>query len=245
MASKNLSQSDSNKKDASNQMTTFNPVIYTFRTTQQTGREQAFALQQPFATLFDNLITVLWVVYYKKTSLRIGINQLQWALQFMQCMKVDNGYPESIGKIVSDLENQLITLYAMVGKVLKEKKKSEVEIAEKDVNEKSSISSGVKNALLSGYKSYNEEDIMKKLDTIDIVLDPVTGEPKNINDLHSLAKRKAKSDKCPIKKNSSKIYVIGALQNVMKKTTDAATKTEVEKLIKELKLESQPAKKTP
>lgn len=55
----------------------------------------------------------------------LGITQLQWALEFMKCMKIDYGYPESIEKIVGELEDQLIGLYAKVGQKLhdiKEKK---------------------------------------------------------------------------------------------------------------------------
>lgn len=72
----------------------------------------------------------------------IGVNQLQWALEFMRCMKVDYGYPESIGKIVNELENQLITLYAKVGKKIQErnKQKEEEELNKNDVPEKASKS---------------------------------------------------------------------------------------------------------
>lgn len=45
----------------------------------------------------------------------------------MRCMKVDYGYPESIGKIVNELENQLITLYAKVGKKIQERNKQKEE----------------------------------------------------------------------------------------------------------------------
>lgn len=45
----------------------------------------------------------------------VGVNQLQWALEFMKCMKSDYGYPQSIERIVGELEDQLIELYAMIG----------------------------------------------------------------------------------------------------------------------------------
>lgn len=45
----------------------------------------------------------------------VGVNQLKWALEFMKCMKSDYGYPQSIERIVGELEDQLIELYAMIG----------------------------------------------------------------------------------------------------------------------------------
>lgn len=70
-------------------------------------------------------------------TLFTGINQLQWALEFLRCMKVDYGYPESIEKIVGELEEQLISLYAKVGEKIQEnKRKKDLEEMEKDVNEK-------------------------------------------------------------------------------------------------------------
>lgn len=54
-------------------------------------------------------------------------------------MKVEYSYPESIGKIVHDLEDKLITLYAKVGKMIYEKnQKTEMEIHEKDSKGKNS-----------------------------------------------------------------------------------------------------------
>ncbi|VVC45954.1 Hypothetical protein CINCED_3A017099 [Cinara cedri] len=209
----------------------------------QIGSDQAYALQQPFATLFDNLITVLWVVYNKKSTLKIGINQLQWALEFMRSMKVEYGYPECIGKIVSEFEDQLIMLYSMVGKKIDENnQKNEVEISEKNVNDKSSKSFGIENAPVNGYMSYNEEDIMNKLDTIKIVIDPVTRKSKYLNELNSLGKRKERPDRCAAEQKSSKNSMIDALEKLLKKTTYADTKTGVKELIKELKVEGPPAK---
>jgi len=66
-------------------------------------------------------------------TLFTGINQLQWALEFLRCMKVDYGYPESIEKIVGELEEQLISLYAKVGEKMQEnKRKKDLEEMEKD-----------------------------------------------------------------------------------------------------------------
>lgn len=124
------------------------PMLYQFRVTH--GNDKTFALQQPFATLFDNLIAVLWSVYGKKSTIQIGtqqtvhsvvintntvayhiygelilfnfpgINQLQWALEFLKCMKVDYNYPASIVKIVNELEERLIKLYAKVGEKIQD-----------------------------------------------------------------------------------------------------------------------------
>lgn len=53
--------------------------------------------------------------------------------------------------------------------------------------------------------SYNEEDIMKKLQDIKLVLDPVTGEAKYLKELNSLGNRKhTKQAPCPVDKKSSK-----------------------------------------
>lgn len=70
-----------------------------------------------------------------------GVNQLQWALEFLRCMKVDYGYPDSIAKITGELEEQLISLYAKVGEKMQEnKRKKDLEQIEKDVSEKNSKS---------------------------------------------------------------------------------------------------------
>jgi len=56
-------------------------------------------------------------------------------------MKVDYGYPDSITKIVGELEEQLISLYAKVGEKMQEnKRKKDLEQIEKDVSEKNSKS---------------------------------------------------------------------------------------------------------
>lgn len=59
----------------------------------------------------------------------LGINQLQWALEFMKCMKTDYTYPTSMGNIVKDLEIQMIQLYSQVAEKLQniqlEKEKNE------------------------------------------------------------------------------------------------------------------------
>lgn len=69
------------------------------------------------------------------------MSQLHWALEFIKCMKVDYGYPESIAKIVNELEDQLIGLYAMVGKKMyTDKQNKELEIATKDDKETKSKS---------------------------------------------------------------------------------------------------------
>lgn len=48
-------------------------------------------------------------------------------------MKVDYGYPESIEKIVGELEEQLISLYAKVGEKMQEnKRKKDLEEIEKE-----------------------------------------------------------------------------------------------------------------
>lgn len=47
-----------------------------------------------------------------------GINQVQWALEFLKCMKVDYSYPESIRIVVHVLEKYLLQLYAIVGEKL-------------------------------------------------------------------------------------------------------------------------------
>lgn len=65
---------------------------------------------------------------------------MQWALEFLKCMKTDYNYPASIKKIVSELEDQLIQLYAKVGeKIQEDTRKKEVEQYEME-KEKSSKS---------------------------------------------------------------------------------------------------------
>lgn len=73
-----------------------------------------------------------------------GINQLQWALEFLKCMKVDYNYPASIEKIVNELEERLIQLYAKVGGIIQEdirKKEMEQNEMEKEKSAKCKRSS--------------------------------------------------------------------------------------------------------
>lgn len=54
------------------QTTPFHPVLYHFRTSPTPSRGKKYALQLPFALLFDNLITVLWAVYGKNPKVVCG-----------------------------------------------------------------------------------------------------------------------------------------------------------------------------
>ncbi|XP_060856065.1 uncharacterized protein LOC132933804 [Metopolophium dirhodum] len=235
-----------NERDGPSENFSFSPMLYNFRVAPPPGHNKTFSLQQPLATLFDNLITVLWSVYGKKSKIKIGINQLQWALEFLRCMKVNYGYPESIEKIVGELEEQLISLYAKVGEKMQEnKRKKDLEEMEKDVNEKNSKSSGIDKPEKDTFTSYNEEDIMGKLDVIKLTLDPVSGEVKYLKELNSLGKRKQKPhDPCANDKKQTKNYMIGALQKILSKTTEPDTKNGVEELIKGLKVDNPASKKT-
>lgn len=147
---------------------TFNPMLYNFRVSPKTGNEKEFTLQQPFATLFDNLITVLWSVFSKNTNIQIGkifyflqtkkkkntylsesyyfflcvsgVNQLQWALEFMRVMKTDYGYSLTMQYVVNNLEDQLLLLYAKIGQKMVENdktaKKEQEEAEAKDKEKK-------------------------------------------------------------------------------------------------------------
>lgn len=61
----------------------------------------------------------MYISYFHQVGIILGINQMQWALEFLKCLKEDYSYPESIRKIVNDLEIQLIDLYAKVGEQMK------------------------------------------------------------------------------------------------------------------------------
>lgn len=50
----------------------FTPQIYKFRVSPVRGNIKQYALQMPFATLFDNLIAVLWSLYNKETKIKSG-----------------------------------------------------------------------------------------------------------------------------------------------------------------------------
>lgn len=98
---------------------------------------------------------------------------------------------------------------------------------------------------------------MKKLKTITLQIDRVTGEPRCIKELNALCKRKPKIEDCK-KDNKSpqsnidikninfnsfrkqfnlylrfklKALVIGALKKILKKSTEAETITEVEEYV--------------
>jgi len=68
-------------------------------------------------------------------SYYLGINQIQWALEFMKCLKVDYNYPESIGKIVKMLETIMIELYSKINAI-----QYKLKMEEPSVEIKSSLS---------------------------------------------------------------------------------------------------------
>ncbi|VVC25304.1 Hypothetical protein CINCED_3A012407 [Cinara cedri] len=227
---KEFGQLDQNKS--------FKPVLYSFRVPPQNRDSSKFALQLPFATLFDNLIAVLWSVYGKDPTIRSGINQVQWALEYMKCMKLDYSYPESIRSIIYVLEKQLMELYAQVGEKLYQSKKQELDKNTKDENEHTSQNLEEKKAAIPCV-SFNEKDIMDKLKNMNLSIDPKTGEAKNIKELNSLGRRKTivGDEKCKIAPKSSETYLIGKLQKILSNTMEEETKTNVEEIIKNLKVQ--------
>lgn len=56
-----------------------------------------------------------------------GIIQVEWALEFLKCMRVDYSYPESICKIVEVLEKNLMDLYIKYGEKLNENMDESIE----------------------------------------------------------------------------------------------------------------------
>ncbi|XP_050526569.1 uncharacterized protein LOC126897201 [Daktulosphaira vitifoliae] len=218
-----------------NKASDFIPVVYKFRVQPKT-RGKTYALQQPFATLWDNLITVLWSVYSKERKIQIGITQLQWALEFMKCMKVDHGYPESIEKIVGELEDHLIGLYAKVGQKLQDIKEKK---AQKEKQQKETDENEQDYVVTDDCNSYNEMDIMKKIENLKLPIDSETGEVKYLSALNSLGKKKTRNDDCTsdrkdLKNSLNNEYVIDKLKKALSKTTDDAKNAAVEDLIKQL-----------
>ncbi|XP_026819418.1 uncharacterized protein LOC113558104 [Rhopalosiphum maidis] len=201
------------------------PQIYKFRVAPVRGNIKQFALQMPFSTLFDNLIAVLWSLYNKETKIKSGINQIQWALEFLKCLKVDYNYPESIGKIVKTIEKVMIELYSKIN-IIQYKAK----LQEPSVELKDSMSDSKNEYSLY----FNENDIVKKLETITIRMDRISGEPRCIKELNELGKRKPKAEPCKKDNKNSQSFVIGALKKILKKATEVDTITEVEELLKEL-----------
>ncbi|XP_025191206.1 uncharacterized protein LOC112591583 [Melanaphis sacchari] len=207
------------------------PKIYKFRVAPVRGNVKQFALQMPFSTLFDNLIAVLWSLYNKETTIKSGINQMQWALEFLKCLKVDYNYPESIGKIVKTIEKVMIEIYSKINNIQYKAKILELSIEKKDSMNNSKI--------LDEYALYfNENDITKKLKTITIRMDRKSGEPRCIKELNELGKRKPKVEACKKDNKTSQTFVIGALNKILKKATEADTITEVEELLKELNIQN-------
>ncbi|KAL4135353.1 hypothetical protein QTP88_006968 [Uroleucon formosanum] len=214
---------------------TLRPKIYSFRVAPVRGNIKQSALQLPFSILFDNLIAVLWSIYNKETQMRSGINQIQWALEFLKCLKVDYNYPESIGKIVKVLEKNMIELYSKISAIQDKAKKQEpsVEILDSKTDIQPDQKTINEHALY-----FNEKDIEKKITEIEIRMDRITGEPRYIKELNALGKRKPKVEACKNENKSPQTFVIGALKKILKRSTDADTITDVEELIKELNIQN-------
>jgi len=67
------------------------------------------------------------------------------------------------------------------------------------------VGSGIDKPETDTFTSFNEEDIMGKLDVIKLTLDPVSGEAKYLKELNSLGKRKQKPhDPCAKDKKQTK-----------------------------------------
>uniref|UniRef100_A0A2S2R7B7 Uncharacterized protein n=1 Tax=Sipha flava TaxID=143950 RepID=A0A2S2R7B7_9HEMI len=234
-------EQDSEQKDLTTK-TGFQPLLYNFRIAPVNVDANKFALQLPFSVLFDNLITVLWSMYGKEPKIKCGINQLRWALELLKCFRVDYRYPDSIVKIVKDLEKQIIELYAKLGGMLQKMKAQRELEEEKEIESEDVEKSNEENVLdyAMNCVSYNEKDVMNKLNELNIPIDIETGEPKALKELNSLGGKKSKSvDRiCKLEKKTSKTHVIGALQKILNTTTEETTISEVEELIKGLKLQN-------
>ncbi|XP_015374785.1 PREDICTED: uncharacterized protein LOC107169506 [Diuraphis noxia] len=217
------------------QSVTLRLLLYKFCVAPVRGNIKQFALQMPYSILFDNLIAVLWSMYNKETQMRCGINQIQWALEFLRCLKVDYSYPESIGKIVKTLEKNMIELYSKINEIQYKKKMQESSVELLDF--KTDIKPDQK--MIDEHSLYfNEKDIQKKLVDIEIRMDRVTNQPRYIKELNELGKRKPKVEDCKDDNKSPQTFVIGALKKILKKSTEADTITDVEKLIKELNIQN-------
>lgn len=67
------------------------------------------------------------------------------------------------------------------------------------------IVSGIEKSIPDEFVSFNEEDIMGKLDVIKLILDPISGDAKYLKELNSLGKRKQKpKDPCAKGKKQTK-----------------------------------------
>ncbi|XP_003247091.1 uncharacterized protein LOC100574014 [Acyrthosiphon pisum] len=222
--------------------TTLRPLIYSFRVAPVRGNIKQSALQLPFSVLFDNLIAVLWSMYNKETQIRSGINQIQWALEFLKCLKVDYNYPECIGKIVKILEKNMIELYSKINTIQYKAKQQEPSVEILD----SKTDTEADKKTINEYALYfNEKDVEKKIAENVKEMDSVTGVtgkpshtkiPRYIKELNALGKRKPKVEECENK--SPQTFVIGALKKILKKSTDADTRTDVEELIKEINIQN-------
>lgn len=68
-----------------------------------------------------------------------------------------------------------------------------------------SVVSNIEKPTTDIFISFNEEDIMGKLDVIKVIIDPVSGEAKYLKELNSLGKRKQKPiDPCANDKKQTK-----------------------------------------
>jgi len=82
--------------------------------------------------IYDINDTKLPNVFILFDSYLIGINQIQWALEFLKCLKVDYNYPESIGKIVKTIEKVMIELYSKINIIQYKAKLQEPSVELKD-----------------------------------------------------------------------------------------------------------------
>jgi len=81
-----------------------------------------------------------------------------------------------------------------------------------------SIVSNIEKPTTDIFISFNEEDIMGKLDVIKVIIDPVSGEAKYLKELNSLGKRKQKPiDPCANDKKQTKsmqIFFMNFILNI-------------------------------
>ncbi|KAK9502092.1 hypothetical protein O3M35_012688 [Rhynocoris fuscipes] len=108
----------------------FIPKLYNFKVSKCNAfNETVLASSPPFWVLVDHLVGVVWKLYSKeKDGRKLGIMQLQWALEFIKMIKDDRGnLTKTLEAVKNTIEDSLILKYACLPTGDKRKKCEEPE----------------------------------------------------------------------------------------------------------------------
>ncbi|KAK9502090.1 hypothetical protein O3M35_012688 [Rhynocoris fuscipes] len=155
----------------------FIPKLYNFKVSKCNAfNETVLASSPPFWVLVDHLVGVVWKLYSKeKDGRKLGIMQLQWALEFIKMIKDDRGnLTKTLEAVKNTIEDSLILKYACLPTGDKRKKCEE---PEDDGKQRPTVKSFEGLPQTSQSASLTLRDVMSRLPKTETLRPTATGLP--------------------------------------------------------------------